>query len=48
MSDLRDAYNAISAVWKKGAPKVSAWMDLATTEIDSLDTRAVEIGRAHV
>lgn len=41
MSDLRDAYNAISAVWKKGAPKVSAWMDLATTEIDSLDTRAV-------
>lgn len=36
MTSLRSLYNAIAQSWKAGAPKVAAWMDRATTEIDKL------------
>lgn len=43
MSVLRDKYNAIAASWKNGAPKVAAWMNEATTEIDDLRARVAAL-----
>ncbi len=36
MSRLRGLFNAISAGWKSANPRVTAWLNEATTEIDRL------------
>ncbi len=36
VTKLRALFNAISATWKNANPKVTAWLDEATVEIDKL------------
>lgn len=46
MSVLRDKFLAIAASWKTGAPRVTAWVDETTTEVDALNAQQAKTKQA--